>query len=345
MNDNKAIVMASVLGAAVLLLLVIILKPFSGFEREYPMAAVSGTAAAGLPGEKEGQGFSAHAGDKGTGSMAGSGSAVSGASGAVTDPADVSVTGIPLVHASGGTLETRIAVPEGFTRTEEKAGSLGVFLREYKLKKDGAPVLLYNKEKKANQQAHVAVFKLPLENEDLQQCADSVMRVYAEYFRSVDKYSRIEFSLTDDFKASYARWREGYRIAESGESYEWVDQAEFDGSDACFKKFMRIVFAYSGTYSLEMDSKKVKTEALRIGDIFINGGSPGHVVMVVDTATDPSGRKAFLLAQGFMPAQQFHVLKNPLHADDPWYYADEITYPFETPEYTFDKECLRRPQY
>lgn len=70
----------------------------------------------------------------------------------------------------------------GFERTKAKRSSLTTFLREYPLKKAGKPVLLYNGEEKGNQDAHVAVFKLPLEKEDLQQCADSVMRIYAEYF-------------------------------------------------------------------------------------------------------------------------------------------------------------------
>lgn len=59
---------------------------------------------------------------------------------------------------------------------------------------------------------------------------------------------------------------------------------------------------------------------------------------------DDSGRKCILLGQGFMPAQQFHVLKNPLHEDDPWYYVDELTYPLQTPEYTFEKGSLKRPE-
>ena len=96
---------------------------------------------------------------------------------------------------------------------------------------------------------------------------------------------------------------------------------------------------------MEQDSQKISINDLRIGDIFINSGSPGHVVMVVDTCVDSGGRKAFLLAQGYMPAQQFHLLKNPAHADDPWYYTDEVSYPFETPEFTFDTECLMRPMY
>ena len=57
------------------------------------------------------------------------------------------------------------------------------------------------------------------------------------------------------------------------------------------------------------------------------------------------GGKAFLLGQGFMPAQQFHILKNPLHEEDPWYYVDEISYPLQTAEFTFEKGSLKRPEY
>lgn len=345
------IIAAAALGAVALCLLILMVRPYSRFEEEYPMTVASGSATNGGTDENSSQG-PAGQNDSGTGeSGPNSGTDTSSANPADSQTApdatteSDSVTGIPLVHAQGGTLETRISPPEGFTRTTEEKNSLGTFLREMGMKKDGSPVLLYNKEQKENQNAHVAVFKLPLEREDLQQCADSVMRVYAEYFRSIDDTSRIQFSLTDDFKASYAKWREGYRIYENGNSFEWEDAAEFDGSESNFKKFMRLVFAYAGTYSLEADSKKVKLKDIRIGDIFIQGGSPGHVVMVVDLCENADGRKAFLLAQGYMPAQQFQLLRNPAHPDDPWYYVDEVSYPFETPEYTFEKECLRRPTY
>ena len=80
---------------------------------------------------------------------------------------------------------------------------------------------------------------------------------------------------------------------------------------------------------------------MKVGDIFIKAGSPGHVVMVVDVC-EKNGKKAFLLAQGFMPAQEFHVINNPAHSDDPWYYEEEVTYPFMTMEYTFSKGSLRK---
>ena len=78
--------------------------------------------------------------------------------------------------------------PEGYTRTVAEDESLAHFLRSYPMKEDGAPVLLYDGREKGNQSAHAAVFDLPIENQDLQQCADSVMRVYAEYFLQTGQY-------------------------------------------------------------------------------------------------------------------------------------------------------------
>lgn len=247
------------------------------------------------------------------------------------------------LNAEGRTLEKRIYVPEGYIRTKEKKGSLGTFLRTYKVKKDGSPVLLYDGTEKGNQNAHVAVLKLPIENEDLQQCADSVMRVYGEYYYSKGKYKKIKYSLGGGFIADFSKWSQGYGISVSGDTLTWINSPSNDTSYGSFKKFMRMVFAYSGTLNMEEDSQRIKPAEIQIGDIFIKGGSPGHVVMVVDLCEKADGKKAFLLAQGYMPAQEFHVIKNPLHEEDPWYYQEEIHYPFRTAEYTFDKGALRRP--
>ena len=250
----------------------------------------------------------------------------------------------PVIHPEGTTLQERVAVPEGFVRTEAGEDSLETFLREYPLKKDGKPVLLYNGDRKGNQSAHAAVFKLPIENEDLQQCADSVMRVYAEYFWKTKQYDRISFRFVDGFQADYVKWRQGNRI-QTGNSTYWVSGGSYDASYNCFKKYLRMVFAYAGTLSMKAESKKIKLSKIRTGDIFLNPGSPGHVVMVVDVCKNAEGKKAFLLGQGYMPAQEFHLLKNPTHEEDPWYYEEEITYPLMTPEYVFEKGTLRRPVY
>lgn len=250
-----------------------------------------------------------------------------------------------LINPEGNTLQERVAPPPGYERVEAKPDSLAAFLREYPLKEAGKPVLLYNGQKKGNRGAHVAVFKLPLEKEDLQQCADTVMRVYAEYFWKTGQKERISFRLVDGFQAKYSKWRSGYRIRVEGSHSSWVSGGVYDDSYANFKKYLRMVFAYAGTLSMEQESKKIKLSKVAAGDIFLQAGSPGHVVMVVDVCESADGKKAFLLGQGYMPAQEFHLLKNPSHEEDPWYYAEEISYPLWTPEYSFEKGSFRRLVY
>ncbi|MDO4942862.1 MAG: DUF4846 domain-containing protein [Lachnospiraceae bacterium] len=246
------------------------------------------------------------------------------------------------INADGKVLKDRLPAPPGYTRTKEDRDGLAAFLRNYKMKKDGSPVLLYDgREKTAD--VHVAVFRLPLENEDLQQCADSIMRVYGEYYYARGEYGKIRYSLGDGFHANFETWSQGNGIGISGDELYWTTSSDHDSSYDSFKKFMRIVFAYSGTLNLEEDSEPIRLDDIRVGDMFIKGGSPGHVVMVVDLCENKDGDKAFLLAQGYMPAQEFHVIKNPKHEEDPWYYQNEISYPLETAQYTFEEGSLRRP--
>lgn len=250
-----------------------------------------------------------------------------------------------IIEESGNTLKKRFRVPEGYQRIAVKKDSFSAFIRNYKLKKAGSPVLLYDGTEKGNQSVHAAVFKLPIEDVDLQQCADSIMRMYAEYYWHTGQPDKIAFHFVNGFLAEYSKWRQGYRIEVSDSGCSWVHSAAADNSYETFQQYLRIVFSYASTLSMEKESKKISLSQIKAGDIFIKGGSPGHVVMVVDVCKNAEGKKAFLLAQGFMPAQEFHVLKNPAHEEDPWYYEEEISYPLDTGEYVFEKGSLKRPEY
>jgi hypothetical protein len=71
------------------------------------------------------------------------------------------------------------------------------------------------------------------------------------------------------------------------------------------------VFMYAGSMSLVMDTIAVGG-VVRSGDLLVVGGSPGHVLVVLDVAmasgAKDDGNERWLLGQGFMPAQSFHVL-------------------------------------
>ena len=252
---------------------------------------------------------------------------------------------VSYILPEGSTLESRFAVPEGYVRTEYPEGSFGSFVRNYPMKPDGSPVLLWTKEPKGNQRDHAAVFDMTVEDElDVQQCADSVMRIYAEYFRATGQYDRIRFHFVSGFLCDYNSYIQGNRVKVSGDDVVWVQSQPAEDSDNVFNEYMKIVCAYASTLSMESESVSADLHDLQIGDIFLKGGSPGHVVMVADVCEN-DGRKAFLLAQGYMPAQEFHIVKNPLHENDPWYYEEEVQYPFRTQAYTFPEGSFRRLQY
>lgn len=246
---------------------------------------------------------------------------------------------------NGTCLKDRICVPKGFTRIAYKKNSFGRFLENYPMCENGQPVLLYDGKKKGNQDAHVAVFDMDVTEGDLQQCADSVIRMYAEYFYKQKQYDKMKFHFVNGFSCDFDKWSKGMRVSINGNDTSWYQGAEADDSKETLESYLRMVFSYASTLSMEQESEQIKSNEIEVGDIFIKGGSPGHVVMVVDVCENEKGEKAFLLAQGYMPAQQFHVLKNPLHEENPWYYETELCYPFETPEYIFEEGSLMRPGY
>ena len=75
--------------------------------------------------------------------------------------------------------------------------------------------------------------------------------------------------------------------------------------------------------------------------MFIQGGSPGHAVIVVDLAVNAKiGEKIFMLAQSYMPAQEIQVLRNPSSSNNsPWYEINGST--LETPEWDFEFSNLK----
>ena len=263
-----------------------------------------------------------------------------------TDTEELSPEDEKLINEDGMTLESRISVPSGYQRTEVEEDSLGDFLHQYPMKAYGSKVHLFDGSEKYNQSAHISVFDLPIENYNLQQCADSVIRMYAEYFWNTKQYERIAFHYTSGFLAEYPKWREGNRIKVEGNTVKWVKSAGYDDSYECFVEYLKNVFSYAGTLSMYCEEAvEIPLGEAKAGDVFLYGGSPGHVVMIVDVCENEAGEKAFLLAQGYMPAQEFHLMINETHLEDPWYYESEISYPFSTPEYTFQEGSLKTLLY
>jgi hypothetical protein len=243
---------------------------------------------------------------------------------------------------------SRIKLPSGYVRDKAGLNSFADWLRHLPLKDGHPPVHLYNGRLKVNQDAHYAVLDIDTGSRDLQQCADAVIRLRAEFLYSAGQIRKISFNFTSGDKALFARWLEGYRPIVNGDKVRWKKSAAPDSSYASFRAYLEIIFNYAGSYSLQKELERVFDPMnIKPGDVFIKGGfpghDPGHAVIVLDVATNKnSGDKIFILAQSYMPAQEIHILKNPNDGDlSPWYHVIESR-PLRTPEWTFEYGQLMR---
>ncbi|WP_235549632.1 DUF4846 domain-containing protein [Paenibacillus sp. Soil766] len=247
-----------------------------------------------------------------------------------------------LIHAEGTNVMDRIAVPKGYERVPVEEGSYGDYLRNLPLKPHGSKVHLFNGELKAKE-VYEAVLNVDVGERDLQQCADAVMRLRAEYLYGSGKLDKIHFNFTNGFKADYATWRKGNRIEVSGNKVSWSKRGAASDSYEVFRSYLNMVFAYAGTLSLSKEMRQVPLSEMQAGDVFLEGGTPGHAIIVLDMAQNPkTGEKLFLLAQGYTPAQDIHVLKNQDNREgNPWY-STAFEGKLNSPEWTFTKEQLYR---
>lgn len=247
-------------------------------------------------------------------------------------------------QTTGNLITERILPPEGYQRLPQSGGSFGEWLRNFKLKPGNPPVRLFNGTLKGDQSVHVAVLDIDAFQGDLQQCADSVMRLRAEYFFSQNRFDDIHFNFTSGDRVSFSRWARGERPLVKGNSVVWTSGHPRGTSRQNFREYLKMIFTFAGTDSLSREMKPVGDPAkVQPGDVFIHGGFPGHAVLVVDVAERPSDhQKIFLLAQGFMPAQDIHLLRNPVNEGmSPWYVPGEGGR-LVTPEYSFDWSELKR---
>ncbi|MBZ4376744.1 DUF4846 domain-containing protein [Corallococcus sp. AS-1-6] len=238
-------------------------------------------------------------------------------------------------------LEETFAPPEGYARVPLEAGSFGAWLRGLPLRPEGSPVRDFQGRTvlAASDARLAAVGELDVGTADLQQCADSILRLHAEWRWASGHPERIAYRFTSGHVASWPRYAAGDRARVSGSKVTWVpERAAADRSRAAFRGYLNLLFTYAGTLSLQAEGARPPREQLRPGDFFVLGGSPGHTVLVLDVATNAKGERVALVGQGFSPAQDFHVLAG---RDGPWFplEGEHLATPFWAP---FPMTSLRR---
>jgi hypothetical protein len=156
------------------------------------------------------------------------------------------------------------------------------------------------------------VVAMPLVPGDLQQCADSAIRLRAEWQRKTHAPDISFFSTSGD-PIPWARYEAGESPYVQDGHIAWRPAKP---ENQTWDRWLAAVFTWAGTRSLAA----YETEAAdtpRPGDVLVDPGSPGHTVVILDVAH--AGEQTWLLVgEGYMPAQDFHVELGPVDGWWPW---------------------------
>ena len=229
-----------------------------------------------------------------------------------------------LINKDSLTISTRVKVLKGYNRVVYTKGSFEDYLRNYKLKTFGSKIINYDNTKYFWQGGYIGILEIPVPKNGLQQCADALIRIRSEYLWDSNRKDEIGFKFTSGHYCSWTNYAEGFRPNINGNKVEFHKTASKNHTKENFYNYLNLIYMYSGTLSLYNELKSIDAKDLKIGDMLIKGGSPGHIVMIADDVINENGEKLFLLFQGNTPAQSVHLVKNLENSViSPWYQLED----------------------
>jgi hypothetical protein len=221
--------------------------------------------------------------------------------------------------------------------TPQPSDSWQYFLQHLPIKE--GPILDYRGNKLSNQAKHVAIINYDVGTTDLQQCADALMRLRAEYLFGQKRFSEIGFYFTSGDYYSWNAYCKGKRPIVHGNKVLFINSESSKYTHSSLRKYLDIVYTYAGTISLNKELKSAN--AFDVGTVVITPGSPGHCFIIIDKAKDKKGKDIFKLAEGYTPAQFIYILRNPDDEEiNPWYRLDKGV--IETSSYRFTNYNLKK---
>lgn len=195
-----------------------------------------------------------------------------------------------------------------------------------------SPVLDYRGKPVEYQGKAAGIIPYDVGRSDLQQCADALMRLRAEYLFEQKRYDAIGFHFVSGHYYSWNDYCKGLRPKPSGNSIKFITSSSAEKTHASLRRYLDIVYMYASTISLVKELKPVND--FEIGTVVIYSGSPGHCFIIIDEAVNEKGEKVFKLAEGYTPAQSIYILRS-LEDDKitPWHKLKRKT--IETASYRF----------
>ncbi|MDO6595273.1 DUF4846 domain-containing protein [Oceanihabitans sp. 2_MG-2023] len=255
---------------------------------------------------------------------------------------EATVVTTSLINKDSLTIVSRVNLPIGYKRVIYPKGSFQEYLRNYPLKPFGSKIINYDDTEYFWQGGHIGILEVPVPKNGLQQCADALIRIRSEYLWMQNRKDEIGFNFTSGHYCSWLKYAAGFRPKINGNKVSFYKTATENHTKENFYKYLNVIYMYSGTLSLFNELKSIEASDLKIGDMLIKGGSPGHIVMLGDEAVNNKGEKIFLLFQGNTPAQSVHLVKNLENTKlSPWYSLQKDT-TIPVSNYTFQSSKFVR---
>lgn len=224
-----------------------------------------------------------------------------------------------------------------FTKTKITDTNSWAYFLQHLPEKEG-PVLDYRGVPIAGQQKSAALINYDVGTRDLQQCADALMRLRAEYLFGQQRYNEIQFHFTNGMLYAFLEYCSGKRPIPEGNNIRFSNTAPVAVSHQSLRRYLDIVYTYAGTLSLAKELHN--TTQFAIGTVVIRPGSPGHCFIITDEAQTSSGEKLYKLVEGYTPAQSIYVLQN-IREPDLGYWHRLTHGTIETASYTFTAYQLK----
>lgn len=216
-----------------------------------------------------------------------------------------------LVHCQSGgtdhTVRTSQASRLQIRSLEFEKGSWPYFLQHLPVR-EGA-VMDYLGRSVYNPDKAFSIVDYDIGSRDLQQCADAIMRLRAEYLFGHGLVDRIGFTFTSGHRYAFRDYCRGVRPKVRGNTVSFIQYVPpVEAGHGALRKYLDIVYTYAGTISLARELKGVTQ--LGVGTVIIQPGSPGHCSIIVDEGIDGSGNRYYKLAESYTPAQSIYLLRN-----------------------------------
>lgn len=229
-----------------------------------------------------------------------------------------------LIHTRELKIFKKFDTPPNFERNKNYS-DFGKWLNDISLKSNNTPVYTFDGQRKPNPNIYVGVLDLEQPKKNIQFNANAIISLRLEYFYRSKKYNEIDkLAKISTVPIPYTKYVKG------------------DYSYSKYFEYLQYYLENINSNTISELLKPIIFKDLQVGDVFFQKGSiKCHAAIVMDLAEDELGNKLYILAQGYYPSQDLHIITNPSNdLISPWYISKEGV--LLTPEWRFSSSDLMR---